>query len=675
MIIRDVDRYRVMDPLFEGVRVVMSSRGESYSPSYIQGVSGAAFRIAGPCPCAPTCSAAMGTEDLARLLGYEIERLSLCEEGMDPAKDVDKLVTRVKSEIRAGRPAIVWHAFTTAEWDVVCGFDEPKHQFLGRGSYAGQQDYATAAETRTATCLDICPALGAILVGRKTGQLDARDAELAALEEALRHAHAPRDRFVIEAGNRELPWRFRQGLACFEGWAHNFRANPDRVPGSGDRYCLGVYSSTHRAAAGFMRELAPKYPMATAHFERAAEHFAAEANALDICRNELCRGWEGWQKPDPALAARMATQLSVARDAYAKAIDEIDQALGKLAPQRAAAAHRPASLRRDGAKVWVRNVPTLAWGRGKDCMFIGSLEAAMSVTEHPYTYADLMGLSGLAFRVRWCNDGTKTKWCPSCAVGEMPDEYAAIQKLTGWQVLADWGDTAGRDVGKLREKIVASIDAGRPVATYPDHPNMALVYGYEDGGKTLLLTDYMKKEQPSRLAVEKLSEGQTYLGDYVEPPSLRDTLREALQAAVRNWKRERHDGGLADREYWYGDAALAAWVKDLGAYDTLPDETKKRLMDLDDWCLTALLDARKAAVSFLRDWATALDPEPRDALKRAADQYQQEVKALEALVAAQRAVEKGAAWSKPARQRRIDALTEARRLDAAAIAEIEKALH
>ena len=70
MIIDNVDRFRVREPLFEGPRIVLSFLGEKYTPAYIQGISGAAFRIAGPCPCAPTCSTQMGTTDLLKLLGY-----------------------------------------------------------------------------------------------------------------------------------------------------------------------------------------------------------------------------------------------------------------------------------------------------------------------------------------------------------------------------------------------------------------------------------------------------------------------------------------------------------------------------------------------------------------------------------------------------------------------------
>ena len=41
------------------------------------------------------------------------------------------LLERVKAELRAGRPAMLWHAFTAAEWDVVCGYDEEPRTTAG----------------------------------------------------------------------------------------------------------------------------------------------------------------------------------------------------------------------------------------------------------------------------------------------------------------------------------------------------------------------------------------------------------------------------------------------------------------------------------------------------------------------------------------------------------------
>jgi hypothetical protein len=139
-----VDRYRVCEPVFEGIRVIMNYLGENYSPAYIQGISGAAFRIAGICPCAPTCSVATWVQPLIRQLGYELTEYSIED---DPAGKIGGLVEAVKKEIDEGRPALVWHAFTNAEWDVVCGYDEEKSTFLGRGSYLGLDDFVSRIGT------------------------------------------------------------------------------------------------------------------------------------------------------------------------------------------------------------------------------------------------------------------------------------------------------------------------------------------------------------------------------------------------------------------------------------------------------------------------------------------------------------------------------------------------
>ncbi len=327
VILEDVDRYRVTDAMFESVRVVLNHRGETYTPAYVQGIAGSAFRIGGICPCAPTSYHAMSVPDLLKLFSYDIEDLPLytSEAKVDAkayAKDkLPDVLPHIKAEIRAGYPVIVWNAFTTCEWDVVCGFDETEHKLYGRGSYAGlEEDYAVAEETRPAGCTDICPTFGTILVGEKTGTFDAQAAELAALQEAVNHAHTRKD---AELQNSE-DWVFLQGLQCYERWIRDWRS-PEKKREMGDAYCLGVYRSTHRAAADFLREIAPKYPEATSHFEQAAVHFTVEADALDACVPLIW--WEASEGPDPDRNAKTVPLLQKARDAYARAIDEIETAL------------------------------------------------------------------------------------------------------------------------------------------------------------------------------------------------------------------------------------------------------------------------------------------------------------------------------------------------------------
>lgn len=314
-VIDGVDRYRVMEPMFEGVRVILSKRGEKYSPAYIQGISGAAFRVAGPCPCAPTCSGPMGPDGLLRLLGYDYDTLAF-PAGADPRKRVAEVLARIKDEVRAGRPVLVFNAFTTAEWDVVCGFDEEKNELRGRGSYAGLTEYARAHDTRMLDCKDICGVIGAIAVGKKTGAFDARKAENDTLKEAVRFARSTADK---------VPY---PGLQCYERWIACFVADPPGKPDFGrDGYTSGVYRSTQRAAADFLRELKPKYPNSRRRLESAAKHFADEADALHQCRELLFPEKNGQPTEARELCRRAASFLTAARDAYGKGIDDIETAL------------------------------------------------------------------------------------------------------------------------------------------------------------------------------------------------------------------------------------------------------------------------------------------------------------------------------------------------------------
>jgi hypothetical protein len=323
MILTGVDRYRVTEPLFEGIRVILAQTGESYSPAYIQGISGAAFRIGGICPCAPTCCEAMQPTDLAQLLGYQTDAYTLSGAGLDPESRIIEMVSRVKSEVIAGRPVLVWHAFTNAEWDVVCGFDEVRQLFFGRGSYAGLGDLAEAPMTRAKEAVRICPALGALIIGEKTGQYDAEQAERAALEEAVRHAHSE----LNKAGADGDKWALLEGILCYDRWVRDWR-KPAYTRGPGDSYCHSVYRSTHRAAAGFVTELAGKYPSAGKLLNSAAIHFQCEADALDQCEPLL--GWRSPKGPDPDRNEQVATLLGQARDSYARAMAELAAALSIL---------------------------------------------------------------------------------------------------------------------------------------------------------------------------------------------------------------------------------------------------------------------------------------------------------------------------------------------------------
>jgi hypothetical protein len=330
VVLEGVDQYRVVEPVAEGVRVVLNYRGETYSPAYVAGISGAAFRVAGPCPCAPTCWGTMDPVQLARLFGYQAEQIDIgapYDVNADPAEASDRArkgrmqaaLVRIKDEIRAKRPAILVQAFTAWEWDVVCGFDEEKHELYGRGSYDAMraEAYTQADEMHALGATEIGGGPYAVLIGEKTGSFDAAAAELAALRGAVEHARTVGDRLPV-------------GIECYDQWIAGYQRPGSDPAAKGlppDWYPLSILPSTRQAAAQFMAGLAAKYPQAKANLESASEDFALESQALAAAQR--LRASMG-EKPSEEQRTRMAGLLSRARAMYALAIDETASALSKM---------------------------------------------------------------------------------------------------------------------------------------------------------------------------------------------------------------------------------------------------------------------------------------------------------------------------------------------------------
>jgi hypothetical protein len=260
----------------------------------------------------------MWTTDFIKLLGYEIKEYDINE---NTSEKIIPMIEAVKNEIDNGRPVLVWHAFTNAEWDVVCGYDEEKLAFLGRGSYLGLDNYASEPWDRAARAVEFCPAFGAVVIGKKISSFDTHDAEVAALTEAVRHGRDSRE------PEPDGKWTMYQGIQCYRKWADDF-AKPGKDRGVGDAYCFAIYSFTHRAAADFLREIAGKYDAVSNLLLEAADFFEKETAILKSAENLL---W--WNSPggiDEDRSRKTAPILSQCADAYEAAIDCIEKALPLL---------------------------------------------------------------------------------------------------------------------------------------------------------------------------------------------------------------------------------------------------------------------------------------------------------------------------------------------------------
>jgi RNA polymerase sigma-70 factor (ECF subfamily) len=322
-------------------------------------------------------------------------------------------------------------------------------------------------------------------------------------------------------------------------------------------------------------------------------------------------------------------------------------------------------------------VPALRWGKGMECTFAGALAAALAATEHPYSYAEIMGLSGLAFRTRWFCGHAGRSWCPSSAVGELPEETAAVEAATGWRFRQEWHWDEPQ-MGRFAPEVASAIDAGRAVLAYAPDLNVGVVYGYEDDGRKILMRDYQKGEEPASVQLSKLGPMLIFLTDHVEPLPRRQAVLQALKIALRNWRRDPvpHARG----KYHYGEAALTSWKDDLAQAGTFTDDERRGMFHPSWWNFSSLEDARWAAVHFLKDLVAVLEGQAAEAVSRAAAAYEQEAKFLTSVLDGKEAFlgpwsgKDFQAWTDEVRRREQEVLLQVRELESSAIGEVEKAL-
>lgn len=278
----------------------------------------------------------------------------------------------------------------------------------------------------------------------------------------------------------------------------------------------------------------------------------------------------------------------------------------------------------ENGTVRIEGVPTLNWS--KLPTFAGALEAALTVTEHALLYEDILGVSGLAFRTRWFVGENGPTGCPCSPTGETPTVWAAIRK-TGWQLekfIEDGWDTPLMQ--KVIPKIVASIDAGRPVLAVDKNLDSAVIYGYTD--KEFLVRTYY--EPVVCCGVSELGQSPSlaiFLTEYKEPPPFSEIFKGILKDAVTSWRQEKADV-FPSECLTSGKTALKAWISFLAKFEELKTkEEPKKLLGHHIWNYQHLYEARKAAAVFLYKNARVI-PSGEQELLRASACYKEEAHLL-----------------------------------------------
>lgn len=346
----------------------------------------------------------------------------------------------------------------------------------------------------------------------------------------------------------------------------------------------------------------------------------------------------------------------------------------------------------------VAGIPVLAWGESGNTTYIAAVSAALSVTDRAIDYDALMVDSGLALRLRYVRRKDGTDWSTVGPVGSFEEELEAVIWATG--CAQPWRDN--RDIDEMRRRFVEAIDAGYCPTVYIKW-DIGVIYGYEDAGAVLLVRCHKLGHGFHRMTLEEILQENRYGTPFFLLPvrlplSPMAALVHGLLMADRNWGRGREPGEkwqpwreAGAWEYCFGEAAWEAWLGDLRNAGALTPEQRNAFYRCHIFTVHTLYDARLAAGRYLAARADLLGQAAAGHLGKAAEMYREAGESVlrlrhsnEAFLEAMDREAKApvgvdfkvdaSSWTPQIVAEEIDALSRARDLDAAGMAEIQQAL-
>lgn len=316
----------------------------------------------------------------------------------------------------------------------------------------------------------------------------------------------------------------------------------------------------------------------------------------------------------------------------------------------------PPDVPRDVAARCVRvaGVPAFRARCGKQCSYVAALEALLRFHGEDYDYVDLMGLGGLAFRLRWvratwddiCGGRLHPGASASGCFGGHPD---ALAQATGYayEGLGLTSAGAGKEAALLR----AELAAGRPVLGLNTHngSHWCVITGYdpavlgrvedEDSPPGMLCRSCYDTSDDDYGVVPCFPWEIRAIRKSSAPPqregAVRASLRRAVDLAAGGTKVKLQGGGgwfwHYEGECALGLAAYDAWAVDLedeAGIEAMPEPHFLTYWQSCAYLYDQLHDSRRAAVQYLRRICSVFGLRERAILDQAADRTDELVQVL-----------------------------------------------
>ena len=260
---------------------------------------------------------------------------------------------------------------------------------------------------------------------------------------------------------------------------------------------------------------------------------------------------------------------------------------------------------KDTSSCILPGITPLSWGQNMDCCWGGSLYAALKYMGEPFTYGQIMGMSGACYRINFTE-----VWDWSATDALVAFDYSDILfNAIGYEQI--WADRLDKDKRSPERKlIVGDIQMGKPILAINLRvaAEWGVITGYADNGKTLYCRTYFDGDLLDENGKVKSSGGEyletenwpfmlVHFGKKKERPAGSEILKASLQALIDSFR------APCERGYWQGGEAYKKWIEGL-KNDSLwnlknaRDDFYRRA-SVNECTLRSLIDERRCAALYL----------------------------------------------------------------------------
>ncbi|HVP10683.1 MAG TPA: hypothetical protein VMV94_05780 [Phycisphaerae bacterium] len=258
--------------------------------------------------------------------------------------------------------------------------------------------------------------------------------------------------------------------------------------------------------------------------------------------------------------------------------------------------------------------PIRGFAKGRDNTFMHCLELVLEASGRPIGYDELMGVSGLAFRIQFRTD----QWdvgSPDPLVGA--DCLPALFSAIGWDY-ETW--VVRRDeiseAEALRQAVKQSIDRGTPVLAANIIPpeDWGIIVGYRPD-RSWLCRSYNGGAERTDQPAKGWPTAAVILTRRLTRPDPVKAYAASIRRAIELFDKR------SEGSHSLGTKAFDDWCQ------SLRSARDEKYVHANFWTYIGLIDARAAAVRYLRSIAKQFGPREIH-LNVAADWYDKEVQLL-----------------------------------------------